>query len=86
MSPDNISVMARLLRLSDLHLGKPEAHQWLDQHKGNLVGTDRGAEKDILRETINALPRLIETSGRRLASQPLLVGGSAEQAEGQLPR
>lgn len=63
--------MARLLHLSDLHLGKPEAHQWLDQHKGTLAGTDRRAEKDILRETIGALAE----TGELAATDAVVISG-----------
>ena len=47
--------MTQILHLSDLHLGKPESGQWLDDHKGSLARGDRRAEKDVLLETISAL-------------------------------
>jgi 3',5'-cyclic AMP phosphodiesterase CpdA len=46
--------MSGVLHLSDLHLGKPGDHQWLDDHKASIAGSDRRAERDVLRETITA--------------------------------
>jgi predicted phosphodiesterase len=47
--------MSRILHLSDVHLGDPEAHQWLDQHRGTLAAVDRRAQKHVLIETTDAL-------------------------------
>jgi 3',5'-cyclic AMP phosphodiesterase CpdA len=47
--------MTTILHLSDLHLGPPEEHQYLDDHKIPMPGGDRRAEKDVLRETLERL-------------------------------
>lgn len=47
--------MTTILHLSDLHLGPPEEHQYLDAHKSPLACGDRRAEKDVLRETLEGL-------------------------------
>jgi 3',5'-cyclic AMP phosphodiesterase CpdA len=47
--------MTTILHLSDLHLGPPEEHQYLDNHKSLIAGGDRRAEKHVLRETLERL-------------------------------
>jgi 3',5'-cyclic AMP phosphodiesterase CpdA len=47
--------MTTILHLSDLHLGPPEEHQYLDDHKNLIAGGDRRAEKHVLRETLKRL-------------------------------
>jgi hypothetical protein len=49
--------MSTLLHLSDLHLGTPEPHQLIDDHKSGIASGDERAEKDILREALIALER-----------------------------
>lgn len=49
--------MSTLLHLSDLHLGTPEPHQLIDDHKSAIAAGDARAEKDILREALLALQR-----------------------------
>jgi 3',5'-cyclic AMP phosphodiesterase CpdA len=47
--------MSTLLHLSDLHLGNPEPHQYIDDHKSPIAMGDRRAQRDVLRETLLAL-------------------------------
>lgn len=44
--------MGTILHLSDLHLGDPGEHQYLDDHKSGLGFGDRRTESDVLRETL----------------------------------
>ncbi|MBA3422833.1 MAG: metallophosphoesterase [Thermoleophilaceae bacterium] len=47
--------MTTILHLSDLHLGPPAEHQYLDDHKSLIAGGDRRAEKHVLREALESL-------------------------------
>jgi 3',5'-cyclic AMP phosphodiesterase CpdA len=60
--------MARILHLSDLHLGEPDHWQRLDDHKHPIVRGDRRAQKHVLRETVKAIlddepPEAVVVSG-----------------------
>jgi 3',5'-cyclic AMP phosphodiesterase CpdA len=47
--------MARILHLSDLHLGAPAQWQHLDDRKRRIIKGDRRAQKHVLRETLEAV-------------------------------
>lgn len=47
--------MARILHLTDLHLGEPADWQYIDERKHDMISGDRRAEKQVLGETIQAL-------------------------------
>jgi 3',5'-cyclic AMP phosphodiesterase CpdA len=47
--------MARILHLSDLHLGEPAAWQYLDDRKRPIIKGDRRAQKHVLRETLKTV-------------------------------
>jgi predicted phosphodiesterase len=47
--------VSRILHISDVHLGEPDEHQWLDEHKERMATGDRRAQKHVLFETIDAL-------------------------------
>src|SRR4051794_37134880 len=47
--------MARVLHLTDVHLGEPADWQVIDDHKSTMVAGDRRVEKDVLLETVSSL-------------------------------
>jgi 3',5'-cyclic AMP phosphodiesterase CpdA len=47
--------MARILHLSDLHLGEPANWQYLDDRKRPIIKGDRRAQKHVLHETLKAV-------------------------------
>jgi 3',5'-cyclic AMP phosphodiesterase CpdA len=51
---ESLPAVTRILHLSDLHLGPPFEHQFLDRNKGELAAKDRRAERDVLGETLKA--------------------------------
>jgi hypothetical protein len=70
--------MTTILHLSDLHLGPPEEHQYLDDHKIPMAGGDRRAEKDVLIAT-SSPPNRWSFEGSRAGSESALTrSGGAE--------
>lgn len=47
--------MARIVHISDLHLGQPAHWQRIGDHKSKMAGGDERAQKDVFRETLDAL-------------------------------
>ena len=47
--------MSSILHLSDLHLGQPETWQLISRHRSTIADGDEIAQKDVLRETLEAL-------------------------------
>jgi predicted phosphodiesterase len=84
--------VSQILHISDVHLGEPDDHQWLDAHTGGMAAGDRRAQKHVLLETIDALAEtgVVDTVEAVVVSGDLTnrsqSGGFQEFAEQLAPR
>lgn len=84
--------MSQILHVSDVHLGDPDDHQWLDEHKDSMASGDRRAQKHVLFETLDALAQIdaVGTIDAVVVSGDLTnrsgPGGFEEFAEQLVPR